>query len=254
MRGMTPASAAAATLDDLVVASRILAAQDVLDGFGHVSARHPDRVDRFVIPRMRAPGLVTRADLVEVYLDGRPCEPAAPPAPAERAIHAAIYRARPDINAVCHHHSAAVLPFCITGTPLVPVFHVGATMGSHVPVWDSRDAFGDTDLLVVNAAQGDSLARALDAFWTVLMRGHGATVAGRTVREMTFRSIYGARNAALQLAASRLGPAIPLSPGEAAAAGELNLRPVIVDRAWDLWTAQLAAPHDLPSTPGEPTC
>jgi ribulose-5-phosphate 4-epimerase/fuculose-1-phosphate aldolase len=253
MRSMTPPDDTTATLDDLVTASRVLAAQGVLDGFGHVSARHPEREDRFVIPRMRAPGLVTRADLLEVDLTGRVCSAQAAPAPAERAIHAAIYRERPDVHAVCHHHAAALLAFAITGTQLLPVCHVGAAMGSHVPLWDSRDEFGDTDLLVTSAAQGQSLARALGPWWTVLMRGHGATVAARSVRELAFRSIYGAHDAALQLSASRLGPVRALSAGEAAAAGELNLRSAIVNRSWDLWSARLATPHIPCSTSGETT-
>ncbi|MGE0315143.1 MAG: class II aldolase/adducin family protein [Lautropia sp.] len=224
--------------DDLVAANRILAVQGLLDGFGHLSARHPTRAGHFVMSRMRAPRLVTRADLVEVDLDGVAVDPVDARLPAERAIHAAMYRARPDVAAVCHHHAPSMLPFCVAQVPLVPVFHVGATMGSRVPLWDGRTEFGDTDLLVVTAAQGDSLARTLGDAWTVLMRGHGTTVVARSVREMVFRCVYGARNAELQLAAGRLGPVAQLSAGEAAAASECNLRPPVVDRAWDLWIAQ----------------
>jgi ribulose-5-phosphate 4-epimerase/fuculose-1-phosphate aldolase len=240
MRGMTHRPDIATLCNDLAAASRVLAAQGVLDSFGHVSARHPAREDRFLIPRRLAPGLVSAADMLEVDLKGRPCDATRPPAPAERAIHAAIYRARPDVHAVCHHHAPAVLPFCVTATALVPVCHVGATMGHRVPLWDSRDAFGDTDLLVVDAERGDSLAHALGPWWTVLMRGHGATVAGRNVREMVFRSIHGALNAELLLQAQRLGPLLPLSDGESAASSELNLSPMVLDRSWELWTASLA--------------
>lgn len=249
---METASHFSTVLDDLVAASRILATHGVLDGFGHVSARHPDRVDRFFIPRMRAPGLVGRDDLVEIDLLGRPVHSSAARVPSEVEIHAAIYRARSDVRAVCHHHAPSVLPFCIAAVPLVPVFHVGAAMGAQVPLWDSRTAFGDTDLLVATAAQGDSLARALGADWIVLMRGHGATVAARNVRELAFRSIYGARNAALQLDASRLGPVTPLTAGEASAACDRNLRPMVVDRAWNLWTTQICAPIPPTPRPGGP--
>ena len=234
--------------DDLVAAHRILAAQGVLDGFGHVSARHPDRPDRFVMARMRAPQLVERADLVELDLAGEAADAgraAGVRLPAERAIHAALYRARPDVAAVCHHHAPSMLPFCVTGVPLVPLFHVGATMGARVPVWDSRAEFGDTDLLVVDPGQGDSLARALGDAWTVLMRGHGVMVVARSLRELVFRSIYGARNAELQLAASRLGPILPLSFGEAEAAAACNLRDAVVERAWDLWVAQASGSHPV---------
>ena len=77
----------------------------------------------------------------------------------ERVIHGCIYQARPDVNAVCHHHSPSVLPFCITGTELVPVFHLGAVLGTAAPFWDSRDDFGDTNMLVIKPEEGRSLAR-----------------------------------------------------------------------------------------------
>ncbi len=108
-------------------------------------------------------------------------EPVKPPTVqlyAERVIHGEIYKARPDVLAVCHHHAAAIMPFCISGDPVVPVFHLGAAMGAVAPFWDSRDDFGDTNLLVVKPEEGASLARALGSHSMVLMRRHGATVVG----------------------------------------------------------------------------
>ena len=226
---------------DLVTASRILAAEDILDGFGHVSVRHPEHADRFLLSRARAPELVTPADILEFDLEARPVQPTEARLFAERAIHACLYRARPDVQAVCHHHAPAVLPFCVSGVALVPVFHLGATMGATVPFWDSRDEFGATDLLVSSAEQGLSLARALGANSMVLMRRHGATVVARSLPELVFRSVYAARNAELQQRAMLLGGVSPLTPGECAAAGEFNLRPIAVDRAWELWQQRVGA-------------
>ena len=79
----------------------------------------------------------------------------------ECVIHGEIYKARPDVNAVCHHHSVAILPFCITGMALQPMFGLGAVMGAKVPFWDSRDEFGDTPMVLTTGEQGASLARAL---------------------------------------------------------------------------------------------
>lgn len=221
---MHPAmSSHADLLEDIVLASRILADQGVLDGFGHVSARNPAAADRFFLSRARAPELVERGDILEFDADSKPLAPTPHRIFAERVIHGAIYRARPDVTAVCHHHAPSMLPFCITGTALVPVFHLGATMGASVPVWDSQDEFGDTDLLVSTREQGQSLARALGEDWTVLMRRHGVTVAGRSVREVVFRAVYGARNAEILSRAVALGEVKPLTPGERELAGEFNL-------------------------------
>jgi HCOMODA/2-hydroxy-3-carboxy-muconic semialdehyde decarboxylase len=220
---------------EIVAASRILATEGVIDSFGHASARDPAAPDRFLMPRTRAAELVEADDILAFDLAGAPAAPTAQRIFAERAIHAAIYRARPDVMAVCHHHAPPMMPFCVTGVALVPVFHLGATMGAVVPLWDSQDEFGDTDLLVATPEQGDSLARALGPHWTVLMRGHGATVAARGVVELTFRCIYGMRNAQAQARAAALGAVRPLTPGEAAQAAAFNLRPFAMDRAWEQW-------------------
>ena len=227
----------ASVLTDLVLASRILANEGVLDSFGHVSARDPDRADRFHLSRARAPGLVEHGDILEFDLDSAAVAPTEHRVFAERVIHGCLYRARPDVMAVCHHHAPSMLPFCITRVALEPVFHLGATMGETVPVWDSQDEFGDTNLLVATDAQGTSLARTLGGNWTVLMRRHGATVVGRSVREVVFRSIYGARNADIQSRAMLLGTVTPLTLVERRAAGEFNLTPIALDRAWEQWVS-----------------
>ncbi|WP_439496699.1 class II aldolase/adducin family protein [Bosea sp. (in: a-proteobacteria)] len=193
-----PTDATQGMIAELVLAGRILAAEGVIDSFGHVSFRHPGRPERYLMPRVRAAELVTRDDILEFDFDDRPQPASDARVFAERCIHSAIYRARPDVMAVCHHHAPEIMPFCASGIALVPVFHLGATMGATVPLWDSQDDFGDTNLIVSTRDQGDSLARTLGANWTVLMRGHGATVAARSVKEAVFRSIYGARNADVQ--------------------------------------------------------
>ena len=133
---------------------------------------------------------------------------------SEMVIHGEIYKARPDMNSVCHHHAMAVLPFCATGVELVPLFHLGGTLGGKVPFWDSRDEFGDTNLLVRTPEEGASLARALGPHFMVLLRRHGATLVGRSMRECVFRSIYTTHNAELQLRAMAIGTPGPLTPGE----------------------------------------
>jgi ribulose-5-phosphate 4-epimerase/fuculose-1-phosphate aldolase len=229
-------------LTDLVLASHILANEGVLDGFGHVSARNPDAPDRFFLSRARAPELVQAEDILEFGPDSEPVTPTSSRVFAERVIHGSLYRQRPDVMAVCHHHAPSMLPFCITEIPLEPVFHLGATMGETVPVWDSQDEFGDTNLLVSTEAQGLSLAKALGDNWTVLMRRHGATVVGCGVRELVFRSIYGARNADILGRALLMGKVTTLTPGERKAAGTFNLTPIALDRAWEQW-ARRAGGH-----------
>jgi ribulose-5-phosphate 4-epimerase/fuculose-1-phosphate aldolase len=226
--------------EDVAIANRILANEGLLDAFGHVSMRHPTIPERFLISRHRAPELVQPADIVELSLDGEPAVPTSFRLYGERIIHAAIYAARPDVMAICHHHAPPVLAYAIARAELVPVYHLGALMGPKVPYWDSHDEFGDTALVVVTPEEGRSLAKALGPYWMILMGRHGATVAGASLREMVFRTIYSARNAELQTQARLIGGVNRLSPAEAAKAAAYNLRPAPMERAWDYWVMRLA--------------
>jgi len=214
--------------------------------------RHPSMADRFLISRHRAPELVQPADIVELNLDGEPAVPTPFRLYGERIIHAAIYAARPDVMAICHHHAPSVLPYAIARAELMPVYHLGALMGPKVPYWDSHDEFGDTALVVVTPEEGRSLARALGSYWMILMGRHGATVAGASLREMVFRTIYSARNAELQTQAKLVGRVNALSAAEAAKAAPYNLRPAPMERAWDYWAMRLAKKerrHVMPAVP-----
>src|SRR2546422_9292696 len=205
-----------AAIRDLVVANRILANEDVVDAYGHVSLRHPAHAARYLLARSLSPELVERDDIMEFELDGTPVGDSRQPY-LERFIHGAIYEARPDVHAVVHAHAEAALPFTITTTPLQPVIHSVSFIGPHVPVWDISDNFGDTDLLVANMAQGRDLARCLGGDNVTLMRGHGFAAAARSLIEVVRMSVYVPRNARALLAATGLGPVKALSPGEIAA-------------------------------------
>lgn len=240
-----------ALISDLVLANRILANEDVLDGFGHVSARNLKDSGRYFLARAIAPETVTRADILEFNLDGTRVSPGDDDIYSERVIHGAIYEARPDVMAICHCHAEAILPFCVAPMQLQPVTHLGATLGDEIPLWDSHDEFGDTNLLVATPEEGASLASALGPHAAVLMRHHGATVTGASLGVMVFRSIYMAQNARVQMAAHALGGFEPLTPGETALSGEFNLRPRVISRSWARWLKRL--PNANPDTLDTPS-
>jgi len=229
----------AAARDLVARANRMIANEGVLDAFGHVSTRHPSDPSRYLMSRSRAPELVQPEDIHEFTLDSQIVKPIKERLYGERVIHGEIYKARPEVMAVCHHHAPSILPFCISGMKLEPVYHLGATIGAVAPFWDARDDFGNTNLIVAKPEEGASLARALGKNWIVLMRRHGATVAGRSLEELTFRTIYIARNAAVQIQAHGLGHVSPLNAEERRLAGDYNLQPGPVARAWEYWSVRL---------------
>jgi HCOMODA/2-hydroxy-3-carboxy-muconic semialdehyde decarboxylase len=226
-------------LRDLVIANRILAHENVVDAYGHVSVRHPEDPKRFLLACSLAPSMVGREDIMQFDLEGNPLGGDARQPYLERFIHGAIYEARPDVLAVVHAHAEDVLPFGVTDAPLRPVIHSGSFMGEHVPVWDIRDKFGDTNLLVTNPAQGRDLALRLGGNNVSLMRGHGFVAAARSLIEVVRMSVYVPRNARVQMAAMQLGAVKPLSPGEIAArnAGYKPHSPETW-RAWEYWATR----------------
>ena len=224
------------SIHDVVVANRILAHEGVLDAYGHISTRHPLHADRYLLSRSRSPELVEAEDIMEFMLDGTPLGEH-PPAPyVERHIHGAVYEARPEINSVIHSHALEVMPFTLGSIKLQPVIHVASEMGMEVPVWDIRDHFGDTTLLVSNFEQGRDMARCLGANRAVLMRGHGFTVAGRTIVDAVKAGVYLPQNARVLKEALLLGGgAKPLSAGEVALRSNIDPYSPQVQRAWEYW-------------------
>ena len=225
-------------LDDLVTANRILAREDVVDAYGHVSIRHPGDPGRYWLSCSRAPELVETADLMEFTLDNRPVDQQGREMYSERPIHGGVYEARRDVMAVVHNHSQPVVPFGVTGVPLRPIFHLAALIGDDIPVWDIRDNFGDTNLLVTTNDQGRDLAAALGPRRVALMRGHGCVVAGGSLKEAVMASIYLQVNARLLLESLKLGEVEYLSPGEIAVMAEGQLGVRTMGRAWEYWATR----------------
>ena len=222
-----------ALLDDLTAANRILYDQGVVDGFGHVSVRHPKNPSRFFMARSMAPALVTPADILEFDLQGEPIDAKSRAVYLERFIHSAIYKVRPDVQAVVHSHSPAVIPFGVTTVPLKPLYHMSSFLGTGVPVFDIHHSAGDTDMLIRDQQLGDALAAALGDKTVVLMRGHGSVAVGDSLVEGVFRAVYTEVNARLQAEALKLGPVTYLTPEEATLSMRTNKG--IQARAWELW-------------------
>ena len=222
-------------LDELVAANRILARENVVDGYGHVSVRHPFRPDRFFLSASRSPEFVAREDLIEFDLAANPIDLAGRSMYAERPIHAGIYAERADVMAVVHNHAHEVLPFTITSTTLRPLVHVAGIIGRDIPVWDIADRWPNSDMLVRTLEQGVDLARRLGAGRCVLMRGHGSAVASSSLKEAVLTAIYLLTNAKLQLIAMPLGEIHYLSDGEIEATAKMMASPVSLDRVWEYW-------------------
>ncbi|ASP23684.1 L-fuculose phosphate aldolase (plasmid) [Antarctobacter heliothermus] len=227
-----------AAITDLVIANRILARENIIDNFGHVSVRHPLRDDRYLLSRSRSPANVTRTDIMEFTLDGELIgdDPRMPY--SERHIHGAIYKDRPEVNAVTHHHARSILPFTMQSISLRPMFHMAAVIGKEVPTWESQDEFGDTNMLVDSMEMGHSLSRTLGQNTVALLRGHGCICVGPNVKAVCFVSMGLRDNAALIQQTMQLGAVTYLTDGEIEKTGSMLLGDMALARTWDYWTAR----------------
>ena len=231
---MKKISASRALIDDLVAASRILAQHEVLDAYGHVSARSDRRPERFIMSRSLAPALVSAADLMELDADSEMLPGEKRKGFIERYIHGEIYRARPEVMAIVHSHSASVIPFGATRTKLRPIYHMGSFLWSGTPVFDIRKVREENDLLIRDRPLGKALAGSLGQCSCVLMRGHGMTVIGDGVPEAVFRAIYTEMNARMQLQATQLEGPIEFLSDEEGRRSQASNRGTL-ERPWELW-------------------
>lgn len=225
----------AETLNDIVVANHILAHEEVVDAFGHISFRHPDDPEKYLLSRARAPELIEADDIVTYRLDGEAIDAGDRRPYSERMIHGAIYEQRPDVISVVHNHSYQVVPFTVSSVQLRPIMHVAARMGDPPPVWDIKHKFGDsTTLLVTTMEQGRDMCKTLGDGKVVLMRGHGATIAGYSLEDAVLTSIMLQANAQIQLDAIGLGGTVEyLSQGEIDARRGAGNEQSGFTRAWE---------------------
>ncbi|MCD6044994.1 MAG: putative Class aldolase/adducin-like protein [Gammaproteobacteria bacterium] len=209
----------------------------MLDGFGHVSIRNPSQSDHYFMTCDNLGGADRENYIVELDLDSNPCNPNGSKLSLERFIHGEIYRARPDVNAIVHTHSPALIPFGVSKTPLQPLYHMCGFLAEGAPIFDIQLKHGMTNMLVQSNELGRSLALSLGKSAVVLMRGHGATIVGSSVKEAVYRAIYLTINANLQPIAMQLGTPKFLDYEEAVKAEELHR--AILNRPWDYWKSRL---------------
>jgi HCOMODA/2-hydroxy-3-carboxy-muconic semialdehyde decarboxylase len=221
---------------DLVAANRILAQQGVLDGWGHVSVRHNRDPSRFLLSRSLAPELITAKDILEFDLDNNPVDAKGWNLYTERFIHGEIYKTRPDVVAICHSHAPPIIPFGVTSVQLRPLYHRAAFIALGIPIFEIRESFGMTDMLIRNAAHGHALAQSIADKPAVLMRGHGATIVAPSLPRLVGRSIFLAMNATLQAQAMALAPDGRINFLDPEEARLIEAREGYgLGRAWEAW-------------------
>ena len=248
----------------LVTANHILHFHGAVDGFGHISVRHPERPDVYIMCGYMPPALVENADdLIEYYVDGSaPVDPNAKKGYSERFIHGEVFKRYPDVQCVVHSHAEAVLPYVTSTVPLLPMYHMGGFLGTEVPVWDIAPLYEDSyqqDMLVNNERLGASLAAKFSSSSTgtapeknvVLMKRHGYTTHGKDIATAVYRTVYTLINAGVQTnatlvqaASSEAGlvdTATVSGLSERHAKDCQTMTEATQDKSWRLWVREVEA-------------
>ena len=232
-------------VDELVAANKILAAEGILDGWGHVSVRNPNDPTHYFLARNLAAELVTAKDIMEFTLDNVPVASKGQDLYTERFIHGEIYKTRPDVNAVVHTHAPPLIPFTVTQVPMKPLYHRAAFVAQGIPVFDIEDTFGMTDMLIRNGQHGHALALTLADKPAALMRGHGATVVGPSLPRLVGRAVFLVKNATLQQQALALGGPIKYLHAEEAKLIEAR-EGYGLGRQWAAWKLKVGIASPQP--------
>jgi HCOMODA/2-hydroxy-3-carboxy-muconic semialdehyde decarboxylase len=228
-----------AVLEDLAAASRILVDQGVFDQAGHTSMRHPGNAARFLMSRSLAPASTTADDIMEFDLDCNAIDPQGRSGFLERYLHGEIYKKRPDVMAIAHSHSPSVIAFGLSHVPMRAMYHNAAFLAAGVPVFDIREKFGATDIVISTPEKGAALAESLADKPVALLRAHGMVAVGPSLPVAIFRAIFTVISANIQHQALALGGHIAaLDAEEGALADVVNVQ--TIGRSWDLWKKRVS--------------
>ncbi|WP_345751644.1 class II aldolase/adducin family protein [Microbacterium rhizophilus] len=214
----------------LAHAIRMLVRAELLDMNGHLSYRIPGTDELLINSRKASRATLTADNIVRIDLDGELREGEGEP-PSEFHIHTSVYRARPDVASVLHHHPHWQTVLGIARQPMQPVFSIGSFVSPELPVYE-------TSSLVNTREIGDELATCLGEHSVATIRHHGAIVVGEGIQEVFARAIFVEENAKKQYYASLLGPIQPLEGENLERTRETNWKPIIAAKIWNYYAAQ----------------
>lgn len=214
--------------DEMVAACRVLTFFDMVQGFGHVSARIPG-TDRWLITPRKALGLVEAAELVELDMEGRQVGGEGRP-PLESVMHLAVYRRRADVLAMCRAHPPYVAAYACAATPISAAHGFGANLGAVVPVFAKP-------FLITDAELAEGVAEALGQGDAVILQANGMLATGESVPDACVKALFLEEMARAQLTACAAGLVPQAYTPQAAARRRGSDKPNEPVRAWEYFVA-----------------
>ena len=209
--------------NDFITALRIVYREALSDAFAHLSVRGHDGAEMLFMPR-KSPALVQREELFTVDFEK--------PVP-QSSLHQAIYKARPDVKAVFHFHSPAVILLSVLGQSIRPMHNYSAIFYEGVPLYTGTGQ-------VESPSRAGEMAKLLGEAKALMLRGHGAVVVGQSIREVCMLALFLEESARLQAEALRLGTPMFIEHDDAERIAKRTFKPASVERAWEHFAAKCA--------------
>jgi len=206
---------------DFITALRIIYGEGLSDAFAHLSLRSNAGDEMLFMPR-KSPALVRREELFFVDFEK--------PVP-QSSLHQAIYKSRPEVKAVFHFHSPAVILLSVVGQTIRPMHNYSAIFYEGVPLYSGTGQ-------VESPARAAEMAELLGSARALMLRGHGAVVVGQSIREVCVLALFLEESARLQAEAARLGAPLFMERDEAEKIAKRTFKPASVERAWDHFAAK----------------
>ena len=225
-------------IDQVVWANRILANEGIFDTMGHVTARNPENLKTFFIARGNAPETVVKGDIIEVDMEGTVVTKTKFKPYSEWPIHAGIYKARPDVNAVIHAHPPQTIIMSVIDMPFLMLTHLSSFFSEGVPNYDEYDFDSPktTGMLVQTKEEGDRVGRKLGKATGMLMRGHGCNIVGKSIPWAVQAALVFRDNIVIQMAAQQFGKPKALTVEEARKAFKSLRGP---EKGWEAWVMRV---------------
>jgi L-fuculose-phosphate aldolase len=203
---------------------------EVIDFNGHMSCRLPGTPHILINAGKSVRSDLTADDIIAIDMEGKPVGHDVVP-PMEFHLHTEIYRRRPDVNAVAHTHPLWSTLFSMTGERVQPVTMQAAVMGP-IRLFDKTASINEKKL-------GEELAAALGPDRVVMLKSHGAAIAGSDIVETFVLGIYLEETARRQYMARALGTPYALTAAEVEKIGANLRRPHLLRKVWDYHHAKL---------------
>jgi HCOMODA/2-hydroxy-3-carboxy-muconic semialdehyde decarboxylase len=212
----------------------LLAAEGVMNAFGHVSWRDGSS---FLLSDRSSPLEAATGPIHRLPIDLDDTTPRAPGVPIEAFAHSCVYAARADVRAIARIHGDHANILSIHGAALRPVHYLGTVIGS------TAEVFTDPEL-IIDRARGRQLADGLGQDNALLLRGNGQVVVGSSLEQATVRAAMLEETARFQVEAMQLGTWTAFSAEELAATAPIWNDPVNIQRAWRFLQARHGHPVD----------